>query len=88
MAMPGELTQTQMGRLIGVTQVSWGWYEQGVRKPSWDNLTKLEKATGAPKSWVMDGLVKDVPPDLMGRLLKAEKELELRRKREAKKNRS
>ena len=86
--MGEHMTQTIMARAIGVTQGSWTAYENGTRFPKRANLDLLVTATHFPKEWIEDGNIRDIGPDLMRRLIRAEKELEQAQRAELKKKRS
>ena len=74
-AMGDNLTQAYMARLVGVSQPTWAFWENSYRKPNWEHLSRIRLATGADHFWVMDGSIKDMPPDLLLRIEVARREL-------------
>jgi transcriptional regulator with XRE-family HTH domain len=43
------LTQTDLGRALGVTQAAVSYWESGQNIPSWDDLASIEKACRLPR---------------------------------------
>lgn len=49
------LSQTALGRLLGITSQSVNMWEQGKKRPSRENIVKLIKITRAPSEWLLYG---------------------------------
>ncbi len=67
-------TQAYMANLVGVSQPTWAFWENSIRKPNWVHLSRIKQATGADHFWIMEGSIKDMPPDLLVRIEAARRE--------------
>lgn len=49
----GRLTQTDVGRTIGVDQGTVSNWSRGVNQPGLDDIARVERACHRPKGWIL-----------------------------------
>ena len=75
------LSQSDMGRLAGVSGNAWGNYENADRRIEPDRVFELENNISVPLEWVYRGVQTRLPLDLAQKIELAKRELERTRKR-------
>lgn len=66
-------TQTVAAKRIGEKQATWGYWESAgsARRPTREQLRKLELETGFPREWIESGIAYRMPPKLEEKLAEA-----------------
>jgi transcriptional regulator with XRE-family HTH domain len=50
-----DLTQSEFGRMLGITQAQLSKYERGLNTPTLDILLRLKECSGKTVDWILTG---------------------------------
>lgn len=70
-AMPGNPSQAEICRELGIAPNTWNQYEKGERGISHEALRKLKVRYGIPSDWVINADPNRLPGDILDNLRKA-----------------